>query len=77
MRIVREIKIKIKKKIHHRSVREKKLTGTVYKTLGFGFPLGQPSKIVRNELEDIPLESVSTSVFSVQKLCQHRAHQTL
>jgi hypothetical protein len=39
-----------------------KLTGTVYKTLGFGFSLGQPSKIARNELEDIPFESVSTSV---------------
>ena len=34
----------------------------MYKILGFGFPLGQPSKMARRELEDIPSASVSTSV---------------
>jgi hypothetical protein len=49
-------------KVHDENHRRSELTGTVYKILGFGFPLGQPSKIARRELEDIPSASVSTSV---------------
>lgn len=36
-------------------------TGTVYKTFGFGLSSGHCSKIVRNEDDLIPFESVSTS----------------
>ena len=39
-----------------------RLTGTVYKTLGFAFDDGQFSRIERNDCERMPCESVSTSV---------------